>query len=186
VLNGILSPEYDVKVAINGKMALKIAQKLTPDIILLDIMMPVMDGYETCVQLKADKRTASIPVIFVTALGAEDDESKGFEVGCVDYITKPFSVRELMTRIKVVFRRYTKEVIDRIIKADNETFYVIFLNDENYQDFNIEKDNVKKVIVNIKWYTLTEQILMPYYIWREKINLMHFPHFNVPLFVPCK
>jgi cyclic di-GMP phosphodiesterase len=99
VLNGILSPKYDVKVAINGKMALKIAQKLTPDIILLDIMMPGMDGYETCKLLKADKITAAIPVIFVTALGSEDDESKGFEVGCVDYITKPVSRDIVLARV---------------------------------------------------------------------------------------
>lgn len=92
VLTGILSPEYTVKAAINGERALKIAtSENKPDLILLDIMMPEMDGYEVCRRLKANKQTKAIPVIFVTAKGEVSDETLGFELGAVDYITKPVS-----------------------------------------------------------------------------------------------
>jgi len=82
--------------------------------------------------------------------------------------------------------RYTKEVIDRIIEQDDQDDYVVFLNDENYNDFTIEKSNVRKLKINLPWYGIIEQIFMPYYIWREKIDLMHIPHFNVPFFMPSK
>lgn len=101
VLNDLLKDLYHVSVATNGFDAVKIAKaRPKPDLILLDIMMPGMDGYETCRQLKANGVTSNIPVIFVTAMGKEEDESKGFEVGCVDYITKPISLPRVLARIK--------------------------------------------------------------------------------------
>jgi putative two-component system response regulator len=100
VLKGVLIPTYSVKAAINGPMALKIAQKQQPDLILLDIMMPRMDGYEVCQLLKANSATADIPVIFVTAKSTVEDETKGFELGAVDYITKPISPPIVMERVK--------------------------------------------------------------------------------------
>ena len=90
IMNGILKPEYKVKVALNGEKALKIAgSDKPPDLILLDIMMPEMDGYEVCRRLKNAEETAGIPVIFVS--GAEDSESKqtGMSLGAVDYLIKP-------------------------------------------------------------------------------------------------
>ncbi len=92
---------FDKRVAINGKDALETAWEVcTPDLILLDIMMPEMDGYEVCKRLRADKRTEKVPVIFLTAKGTKDDIVQGFEVGGQDYITKPFDARELMERVK--------------------------------------------------------------------------------------
>lgn len=91
ILVGILGDEYKVKVAIDGPKALAIAGKSAPDIILLDVMMPGMNGYEVCKRLKQEPLTAHIPVIFVTALTDVADETQGFELGAVDYITKPVS-----------------------------------------------------------------------------------------------
>src|SRR5690606_35589219 len=88
VLRGILQADYRIKVAINGEKALQVAaREPVPDLILLDIMMPGMNGYEVCERLKQDYRTARIPVIFVTALGEVEDEARGFAAGGVDYIT---------------------------------------------------------------------------------------------------
>ena len=100
ILKGILTPEFKVKAAINGKMAIKIAQTQRPSLILLDIMMPGMDGYEVCRTLKAQQSTAKIPIIFVTAMSESDDEQKGFAVGAVDYITKPVKPSLVLTRVR--------------------------------------------------------------------------------------
>jgi len=91
-LGEILRPDYDICVAINGKDALQLAfSEKPPDLVLLDIMMPMMDGYEVCRRLKSDVRTKKIPVIFITAKSGQEDEIKGFSVGGIDYITKPFA-----------------------------------------------------------------------------------------------
>ncbi len=90
---------YTTLIANNGERALYQIANHPPDLILLDVMMPGIDGFETCRQLKANPVTASIPVIFMTALVALDDKIKGFEVGAVDYITKPFQVKEVLARI---------------------------------------------------------------------------------------
>lgn len=101
VLSEILRPTYQVKVVTNGVMALKIAMApQPPDLILLDIMMPEMDGYEVCRQLKANPSTRHIPVIFVSAMDEVKDEAKGFELGAVDYITKPVSPSIVKARVK--------------------------------------------------------------------------------------
>jgi len=99
VVEGILAPTYTVKAAINGKMALKIVEKQKPDLILLDIMMPEMDGYEVCRRLKEDPETRDIPVIFLTAQDQTTDEARGFELGAADYIHKPFSPPILRARV---------------------------------------------------------------------------------------
>ncbi len=92
---------FDLKVAINGKEALETAwEDAAPDLILLDIMMPEMDGYEACRRLRADERTKDGPVIFLTAKTQKDDVYKAFEAGGQDYVTKPFDARELTERVK--------------------------------------------------------------------------------------
>ena len=107
VLRGILRDDYRVKVATSGERALKIARSTPlPDLILLDIMMPAMDGLEVCAQLKADARTRRIPVIFVTAMGEVSDETRGFEVGGVDYITKPVSPPLVLARVRAQLALY--------------------------------------------------------------------------------
>ncbi len=100
ILKGILGDEYHIRAATNGLTALKIAEKTMPDIVLLDIMMPDMDGYEVCERLKNNPITSSIPVIFITAKDQEMDEAKGFEVGAVDYVTKPVSPLIVKARLR--------------------------------------------------------------------------------------
>lgn len=100
VLRGILDADYEVKVAINGNIALKIAQNQQPDLILLDVMMPDIDGFEVCKRLKAEKSTVDIPIIFVTAMLEPKDEEYGLDLGAVDYITKPISPGVVKSRVK--------------------------------------------------------------------------------------
>jgi len=101
LMNSLLKEDYKVKIANDGEKALRIAMSESPpDLILLDIMMPVMDGYEVCQRLKRDPKTTNIPVIFLTAKAEVEDEKKGLELGAVDYITKPISPPIVMARVK--------------------------------------------------------------------------------------
>jgi len=118
LLNGLLRDSYKTKIATNGEKALKIAFSDTPpDLVLLDIMMPGMDGYEVCRRLKADEKTVDIPVIFLTAKAQMEDEKKGLELGAVDYITKPISPPILLARVQTHLR--LKEAAD-ILKRQNQ------------------------------------------------------------------
>ena len=101
LLSGILSRKgYQVRPVPNGKLALSAAQRIPPDLVLLDIMMPDMDGYEVCQRLKADEVTKDIPVIFISAINDVMDKVKAFAVGGVDFITKPFQLEEVLARIE--------------------------------------------------------------------------------------
>ncbi|MCK5096668.1 MAG: response regulator, partial [Desulfobacteraceae bacterium] len=91
---------YKARPALNGSLALKSVQSTLPDLILLDIKMPGMDGYEVCRRLKDDNRTRNIPVLFISALIEVKDKIKGFSVGGVDYITKPFQNEEVLARVE--------------------------------------------------------------------------------------
>ena len=118
LLNGILRGLYKVKAATNGKKALKIARTAPqPDIILLDIMMPEMDGFEVCRLLKSSSITAPIPVIFITAKSEVEDEQLGFSLGAVDYITKPFNPDIVKTRINTQLVLYNQQ---RILHDENK------------------------------------------------------------------
>lgn len=96
---------YDTTSARNGEAAIELAKKEIPDLIILDLMLPGIDGLEVCKTLKNDGKTKSIPVIMLTAKAQESDKIVGLELGADDYITKPFSPRELIARIKAVLRR---------------------------------------------------------------------------------
>ncbi|MCP4699438.1 MAG: response regulator [Gammaproteobacteria bacterium] len=125
ILGELLKSEYRVIVATSGEQALKRAvSDAPPDLILLDIMMPEMDGYEVCRRLKADKRTRDIPVIFVTAKGESDDEAKGMELGAMDYISKPIHPAVVKVRIKahLSIQELTRELQDknRTLSQTNE------------------------------------------------------------------
>ena len=96
---------YRVHVAQDGFQALELASKIIPNLILLDLMLPRLDGIETCRRLKADERLRDIPVIMVTAKAEEADKIKGLEIGADDYVTKPFSAKELVARVKAHLRR---------------------------------------------------------------------------------
>jgi two-component system alkaline phosphatase synthesis response regulator PhoP len=93
---------YEVLTAADGREALRLAQQANPDLILLDLMLPEIDGLDVCRQLR---KTSQVPIIMITALGEETDRVVGLELGADDYITKPFSVREVLARIKAVLRR---------------------------------------------------------------------------------
>jgi two-component system, OmpR family, alkaline phosphatase synthesis response regulator PhoP len=96
---------YEVVTALNGEEALAKAAEHKPDLVVLDIMMPKMDGYETCRRLKGDDATRNIPVILLSAKGRNVDQKMGFEVGADDYITKPFSPRKLVERINAILNQ---------------------------------------------------------------------------------
>ena len=100
ILNEIFHEEYQIFFATSGGAGIEVAQRELPDIILLDVMMPEMDGYETCLILKSDPVTSSIPVIFVTAMGEEEDETRGLGAGAIDYLTKPISPPIVKARVK--------------------------------------------------------------------------------------
>lgn len=110
---------YKVIYELNGKNGFETAVEKRPDLILLDIMLPEMDGFDVCKALKKDKELENIPIIMLTAKSEEFDKILGLEIGAEDYITKPFSVRELLARIKVVLRRNVKEDSSKIIKLGN-------------------------------------------------------------------
>ncbi len=95
---------YQIYVATSGEKALQIAPKIKPDLILLDIMMPGIDGYETCKRLKSDKELKDIPVIFLSALNSPEDKVKAFEIGGIDYISKPFNHLEVLARVRTHLR----------------------------------------------------------------------------------
>src|SRR5438094_10279279 len=95
----------DVITASDGQSGLNIGLKHKPDLILLDLMMPGMSGLEVCKQLRSDTRTSRVPIIMLTAKAGETDKVIGLELGADDYITKPFSVRELLARVRAVLRR---------------------------------------------------------------------------------
>lgn len=120
----LLEQDYTLKLATSGARALKIATASTPpDLILLDIMMPEMDGYEVCRQLKADPATADIPVIFVTALAEIENEEQGFALGAVDYITKPVSPSIVHARVRThIHIKDTRDHLEQRNRDDRERF----------------------------------------------------------------
>jgi two-component system phosphate regulon response regulator PhoB len=99
------SEGYSVESAFNGKEALKLIEEKTPDLILLDLMLPDMSGLEICRILRSSKKTKNIPIMMVTAKGEEIDRIVGFELGADDYIVKPFSIREFMLRVAAMLKR---------------------------------------------------------------------------------
>jgi putative two-component system response regulator len=100
ILVDALKNDYSIQVAPDGEIALKIIERKHPDLILLDIMMPGISGYEVCRRLKDDELTRNIPIIFATAMDDDYDQFRGLELGAVDFFTKPFDTIEIKKRIK--------------------------------------------------------------------------------------
>ena len=140
VLLEVLKDEYKIIFAQSGPEAIELADKSAPDLILLDIMMPDMDGYEVCRQLKKNKKTSDIPIIFATALDEEEDETKGFELGAVDYITKPFSLPIVRARIRTHLE--LKQRRDQLKQQAEE----LAAANKRLQEEIIERKNVEEMI----------------------------------------
>jgi two-component system, OmpR family, alkaline phosphatase synthesis response regulator PhoP len=131
---------FKVLRAENGKEGMKVAKEIKPDLVLLDIMMPKMDGLEMCEKMREDQETSKIPIIFLTARGDEKTEIEGLNRGADDYITKPISTKKLLSRIKAVLRRFEEsseteeihrlEVHDLVIDKDR---YIVTRNGQDFQ-----------------------------------------------------
>ncbi|MHC1727430.1 MAG: response regulator [Syntrophobacteraceae bacterium] len=100
---------YEVLVSENGFDGLSLVRRQSPDLVILDLMLPGMDGFEVCREMKRDPRTATIPILILTARGEEIDRVIGLELGADDYVVKPFSPRELLLRVRAILRRYGQE-----------------------------------------------------------------------------
>ncbi len=112
LLSFLQAHNFQIYIADSGLRALKVLSKVSPDIILLDVMMPELDGFETCRRIKANEKLAGIPVIFMTALDSVEDKLVGFNTGGVDYITKPFQQIEVLARLKthIMLRKKEQEL----------------------------------------------------------------------------
>lgn len=123
VISGALKDLYKTKIATNGPKALALAcAEEKPDLILLDVMMPEMDGYEVCMRLKADPSTREIPVIFLTGQTSAEEETRGFEVGAVDYVHKPFSPAVVKARVRshILLRESRAQLAAQLLALNNE------------------------------------------------------------------
>jgi diguanylate cyclase (GGDEF)-like protein len=119
IIKSILVPFYDVKVAKTGALAVQIAEAQQPDLILLDIMMPDMDGYEVCRRLKNNVVTQNIPIIFLTAMHSEQDELYGFKLGVVDYIAKPFTPAIILARVRTqILLKSKMDLLEKLVSLD--------------------------------------------------------------------
>ncbi|GLX83751.1 two-component system response regulator [Thalassotalea loyana] len=132
LLRGVLKEDYKILAAINGKSAIEIAKRKQPDMILLDIMMPGMSGYDVCKELKKDFSTCDIPIIFVTAMNEIQDEAKGLKLGAVDYITKPISTTIVKQRVRTHLALYDQTrllestVKERTKKLENSQLEIVY------------------------------------------------------------
>jgi two-component system response regulator VicR len=156
---------YEVLVAHDGEAALQAAEKHKPDLILLDLMLPKIDGLDVCRQLR---KSSQVPIIMVTARGEETDRVIGLELGADDYLCKPFSMRELMARIKAVLRRNQKEITKSPTAAIlagpsglalDEDSRTVTLNEIPLQLTRLEFDLIQHLILNSGRVLSREQLL---------------------------
>ncbi|MBD2418011.1 hybrid sensor histidine kinase/response regulator [Anabaena cylindrica FACHB-243] len=139
-LSDFLSKEnYQIRKAINGQAALMAVNSLLPDLILLDINMPGIGGYEVCKYLKNDPKTSSTPVIFLSAGNEVDDKVRAFEVGGIDYITKPFHLEEVLARVRTQLKIQN---LQKDLISSNEKLQTMFLSLQNAQSELIQKENL--------------------------------------------
>ncbi|MCW9055313.1 MAG: response regulator, partial [Gammaproteobacteria bacterium] len=122
ILVGLLSSSYTISAARSGEIALKIIRSSPPDLILLDILMPEMDGYEVCKQLRSDPITETIPVVFVSAADSIEERLKGYDVGGDDYVVKPFNSDELIKKINVLLHH--KNEVEKLASNASEAMKV--------------------------------------------------------------
>lgn len=146
--------KISVETSGNGFEGLKGARKTIPDLVILDLMLPDMDGLEICRTLKSDPKTKNIPILMLTAKGSEVDRIVGFEVGADDYLTKPFSPRELVLRVKAILKRSA----ERIEKDSAYSFGLLHLDSDKFQ-VTVGKKEVKLTAIEFKLlqYLMTTQ-----------------------------
>ncbi len=196
LLSAMLSEQgYEVRRVVSGEMALKTAQANPPDLILLDIKMPDMNGYEVCQHLKAIQQTQAIPVIFISALDEVLDKVKAFAVGGVDYITKPFSEEEVFARVENIL---TIRQLQQQLQAQNQQLHQVQLDcqeleaklaqaEANYAAlfdnqlvglFQIQPDglflNLNQCLVELLGYVATTEVV------QQKYMTEHCPDLDLP------
>ena len=148
VLDQMLEAEgHKISVAASGEAALKLAAKIVPDLILLDIMMPGIDGFETCRRLVADPATRDIPILFITAKSEAEDVVKGFTLGAVDYIAKPFREEEVLTRVRFHLQR--KHLLQELRDKNQKLTEV---NDLKNKFLGMASHDLKNPITSIRGY----------------------------------
>lgn len=141
---------YKTICADNGLDALKMAKSENPQLILLDVMLPAMDGYDVCKEIRRDNSISSTPIIMITAKGEEFDKVLGLELGADDYITKPFSIRELIARVKAMLRRTNIKPID-----NSYSFGAVNIDFEKHE---VTKEGVK-IELTLKEFELLEMLI---------------------------
>lgn len=141
---------YGVITADNGRDAFIIAKEQQPDLILLDLMLPGMDGLDVCKEIRRDSGISTMPIIMITAKGEELDKILGLELGADDYITKPFSVRELIARVKAILRRTTVKYEDNGFKFGEITI--------DFEKHEVKRDG-EKVDLTLKEFELLEILI---------------------------
>lgn len=154
---------YIPYLASTGKEGLEIARENHVDLVLLDLMIPEMDGFEVCKEIRKDSIISNVPIIMLTAKGEELDKILGLELGADDYITKPFSIRELMARIKALLRRSSTTYEDNIIKFGNVTIDIQtreVKKDGITVDLTLKEFEVLKVLIKNKGKILTREVLL--------------------------
>jgi|SRR3989338_292889 len=139
--------KYSVEVSRNGAEGLAKARRLLPDLIVLDLMLPDMNGLDICRNLKADAKTKGIPVLMLTAKGEEMDRVVGFEVGADDYLTKPFSPRELVLRVRAILKRIKER--EFLEKAEPLTFGILHIDPSRFL-VKVEKEEVRLTAIEFK------------------------------------
>jgi putative two-component system response regulator len=122
ILSNLLAGDYALSVATNGKQALEVARVQSPDLILLDMVMPEMDGIEVCQALKLEEATKDIPVIFVTSMSDSFNEERGLDAGAVDYISKPISPPIVKARVKIHIQNYlSQKFLENLLSSQTTT-----------------------------------------------------------------
>ena len=154
---------YIVYMANDGLNGLKLAREKQVDLILLDLMLPGMDGFEVCKEIRSDNIISNVPIIMLTAKSEEIDKILGLELGADDYITKPFSIRELSARIKALLRRSNVKYDNEILRFGNITLNLQtreVLKHGKKLDFTLKEFEVLKLLIQNKGKILTREILL--------------------------